>query len=267
MDPSYPVRKLRHKFAKFTIDSADDGPVPLVIKPFIGIAAATLLVMGGSMALEDVTFNEITPDTQIGVTSVETAAAFDGQINQLAQQRQEFLEMQRNTGYADVQEMDAIQEAGDNIRTEAVNLVSRIVLSEDLSETQAAELLNAFSGEIEPIEEIGFAMSDFGHLRESREMLRGDLGTDWTQAAQRVTALAAEHDMTDQSQPFRIFDEEVGAGDRIGVTAAASVLVGLLGAVGGMMWLLLAMPLSDSRRIQDWAREKPQQQKHRRFKH
>src|SRR5690606_40531829 len=98
MDPSYPARKLRHKFAKFVINSEDDGPT-VAVKPAIGLAVATLLVMGGSIALEEITFNEITPDTQTSITSVETAGVFDGQIDRLAQQRQEFLEMQRSAGY------------------------------------------------------------------------------------------------------------------------------------------------------------------------
>jgi len=260
MDPLYPVRRLRHKFAKFAVDSYDKGP-EVAVKPALGIAAATLLAMGGSMALEEITFNEITPDTQASITATETAAVFDGQIDQLAQQRQEFLKMQRSAGFTDIQEMTAMQESGENIRAEAVNLASRIVLSEDLSETQAVELLNAFSSEIEPLEEIGFETSDFGHLRESREMVRGDLGTDWTQAAQRVTALAAEQDLSDQDQPFRIFDEDVGAGERIGITAMTSILAGMVGMLGGMMWVLLSMSLSDSRNIRGWARETPKPKK------
>ncbi|TNE25898.1 MAG: hypothetical protein EP349_10305 [Alphaproteobacteria bacterium] len=257
MDPLYPARRLRHKFAKFTVRSYEEGPA-VAIKPAIGIAAATLLVMGGSMALEDITLNEITPDTQTSMTSAETATAFDGEIDRLAQQRQAFLDM---PGYMQAQDLNAMQETGENIRAEAVNLASRIVLSEDLSEAQAAELLNAFASEIEPIEEIGFETSDFGHLRESRAMVRGDLGTDWTQAAQRVTALAAEQDMHDQSQPFRIFDEDIEAEERIGKTAISSVMAGMFGMVGGMMWVLFALMLSDSRKINEWARETPKPKK------
>jgi len=260
MDPLYPARKLRHKFAK-TVMNADDNMGGWMVGSFAAVGGTMLLALGGSIALEDVPMGEIHPDTEMAVNAAQVEQGFSNQIVDLADKRSDFLAGLEDNSLMNDASLQAQQQAGTALKTEMESLASRIVMTDALSEEQAAELLEEFSDDVGSIDELGFATSDFGHLRESRESLTSDPGADWTQIAKQITHLAAEEDLNDQTYPFRAITgedgEEIGTGEKVFLSILVSAVGGLFGTLGGMIFVLLSTMMEDSRRMRKWAQDEP----------
>ena len=260
MDPLYPVRQLRHKFAK-TVVNADDHMGKWTFGTGAAVGGMTLVALTGSLFLEDIPMGEVLPDKEMAVNAVEAEHAFSKQISDLAEARDAFFAEQDAQILLSDDALQAQRDKGNALKTQMESLVSRIVMADGLSETQAAELLEEFSDDVGSIEGMGFAVSDFGHLRESRSAVKADVGSNWNNIAQKVTEHAAEADKNDQTYPFRIITdkhgEEVSTGAEVLVTILSSMTAGLFGAVGGMAFVLLSMLMGDTRTMRYWAQDKP----------
>ena len=262
MDPFYPLRKLRHRFAG-TVREADDNIGKATFGTFSIVGGTTLLALMGSLALEDIPSGEVRPDKDMAVNAMDVEQSLSNQISDLAEQRQAFLAVQDENSLLSNEALQSQNERGNALKTEMESLASRIVMTDALSETQAAELLEEFSDEVGSIENLGFVESDFGHLRESRDALKADVATDWNQIAKQITHLAAEEDHNDQTYPFQFYPDknqdgsEIGTGEKVMTSFMLSALAGMSGTLGGLMFVLFSMMLADTRKIRDWAREEP----------
>jgi len=252
-DILYPAKKLRHKFAKSLHNTYREEPIDkYAVGGGVSTAVLTAALLGGGLAMQEPP-EVLMPDTDAAPQAVQLAESFKSEIRTLAEDRAAFLAMKQGSAFTGDEELLAVKQTGNEMGQRSERLVGRIVMSDALSETQAAELLTKFSDRVAPISDMGFAESSFGYLRESRAAMQENPGTDWQNISKEVTQMAAEREAADSKQ--------MGTGEKVGTVIFMSILLGLGGTLGGLITFLGAMSAGSTRTVRRWAENKPKPKK------
>lgn len=231
-DASYYLKSLRHNFAK-TARKGDGG---------VGVTGAALLTAalaaGGAWMIADETPDTLTtPQTETVLAAIQTdLTALQKDFTALGG-----IETRLKTGDYTTAEFDVLQNnrvaAEHAFRQKAEPVLDRILFTPHLSEEQAEDLMNSFKTTIKDPAEIGkrYDIADYGFLRDKRaEIIEKS----------RDAAVGTILDRTQKSIENRDKDKWLGFSFGMIPVLFVSLIIGA--AVG------------DSRRIKNWAHEKPQ---------
>ncbi|TVQ83290.1 MAG: hypothetical protein EA357_06455 [Micavibrio sp.] len=252
-DILYPAKKLRHKFAKSLHNTYREEPIgEYVVGGGVSTAVLTAALLGGGLAMQEPP-EVLMPDTDAAPQAVQLAENFKSEIRTLAEERAAFLSMKQGSAFTSDEELLAVKQTGNEMGQRSERLVGRIVMSDALSETQAAELLAKFSDRVAPISDMGFVESSFGYLRESRAAAQENPGTDWQNISKEVTQMAAAREAADSKQ--------MGTGDKVVMVVLMSLLLGAGGGLGGLLTFFGAMGVGGTRTVRRWAENQPKPKK------
>ncbi len=252
-DILYPAKKLRHKFAK-SLHNAYRGTSgkEYMVGGSVSTAVLAAAIVGGGLAMVEPP-EVLLPDMDAAPQAVQLAESFKSEIRTLAEDRAAFLAMKQGSAFTSNEELLAVKQTGNEMGQRAELLVGRIVMSDALSETQAAELLTKFSDRVTPISDMGFAESSFGHLRESRAAVQKNPMTDWQDISRQVTQMAAEREAPNSKQ--------MHPAEKVSLGIAIAVLLGSGSILGGLLTFFGAMGLGRTQSVRRWAENKPKQKR------
>ncbi len=262
VDILYPAKKLRHEFAKVLHNAyCDASRIPkhevfdevggyAIKRGGVPTAILGTALVGGGLAMQEPP-ETLLPDTDAAPQAVQLTESFKSEIRSLAEDRAAFLAMKQGSAFTSDEEFLTVKQTGNEMGLRAERLVGRIVMSDALSETQAAELLTKFSNRVTPITDMGFAESSFGYLRESRTAVQENPRTDWMNISKEITRLAAEQEAAVNK---RI---RMGIVEKICITMLMIVPLAVAGSIGGLLVFLGTIGAGSTRTVRRWAEEKP----------
>lgn len=236
---SYYLKSARHHFAK--IARKGEGGVAVIT----GAALTATLSLGGVWMLADEA-----PDRQ---TTAQTETVMAEIRTDLAQLQKDFtslntLETRLKTGDYTTAEYQSLQNARSRAARDfdgkAEPVLNRILFTPHLSETQAENLMTVFENTIKDPAEIDdrYDIADYGFLRDKREAVIKDSGSSSVESI--LDSTQRQIDRRNEDKWF--------------ATSMAGLPILFIALFAGCA-------LGDSRRLKNWAREKPA--KHIKAKH
>lgn len=236
---SYYLKSARHQFAKIACKGG--GGVAVVL----GTALSAAIGIGTAFTLLDETpDHRTTPQTETVLAEIRTdMAALQQNFTEL-----KTLDTRLKTGDYRVTEYASLQNrrnsAHYDLAQQAEPVLDRILFTPHLSEAQAENLMEIFKNSIEDPAEIDsrYDIADYGFLRDKRDEAIKNLNSNDVE----TILTATQHKIAER-------DKNNGVG------------VGVLGIPIFLISMLAGAAMGDSRRIKNWAREKPA--KHIKAKH